>query len=117
MQFDSAVLFFECDNDDVTVTNAVSFSNIGEKVYKSQLQLIYSTKHHIFVYYFRKVSYRSCYFLSFYYHQSLVLHMRLNFVVESVYYWCLVAEVRLLLDISAPDIWLVYLLMIVVAVV
>lgn len=40
--------------------------------------------------------------------------MKLNFVVESVYYYCLVDEELPLLDISALDIWLIYLLMFVI---
>lgn len=42
--------------------------------------------------------------------------MKLNFVVESVYCCHLVAGAQPLLGISALDIWLVYLLMIVIAV-
>lgn len=40
--------------------------------------------------------------------------MKLNFVVRSVYYYCLVDEELPLLDVSALDIWLIYLLIFVV---
>lgn len=42
--------------------------------------------------------------------------MKLNFVVESVYCYHLVAGAQPPLGISALDIWLIYLLMIVIAV-
>lgn len=109
MQLDSAVLFFDCDNDDASVTNAVSFSAyLTNKHQIKKSFIIFSAS--------CKNVYRSYYSLSVF-HRSFVQCMRLNFVVGLAYCCYLAAEARLLLDVSALDIWLVYLLMIVVAVV